>query len=693
MAIIEVENVNKRFRSARGVRALLGRGGLPDLVRGRRAEEVTALEGITFSVDPGESVGLIGANGSGKSTLLKIIAGVTVPTEGSVRVYGRVASLLELGAGFHPLLSGRENVYLNAGIYGMRRAQVDAIFDCIAEFSGIGKFIDFPVATYSSGMYVRLGFAVAAHVNPDIFLIDEVLAVGDEEFQRKCRRRIGELIEQGKTMLFVSHDLAIINVLCRRVILLNRGRLIARDTPAKAIDFYLRQIGAPKGIHTLKQGPAEVVLCNGRISLYYRQEEITSPLGFRTQVSRLGGWRGSQDAEWTLTEVSETRCVARGYDAKLGLTHVWELGFDGGDFVWSVAYECAQPLDVEMLEATLFFGMAYTGWMYGEASGGFHDIVPDDTTWAPMMAAEILPEAAGILAADEQRQPSVSMTFENTGPLALGNWQNTDYLSKSRVFRLEERLGKGEALPSGTRKSFCFRFNLGSGRKEIERRSREQGLRRTVVSGRLQARFKRGQFEILYDDRLITTGVHGYASLLIQGLWNDSSNLRWERLERDGEALRAIGASRRFPFRMHWSIFPKSPGAIAWTIDLEALEDLDVQEYQASVLLVEEYARWTTATESGEFPPIRADDDDWVHLNRDYAVGSSVRAEGPGLPAVTLRNDEVDIPLRMTALNTGFHQRARVLQALRAADHGLIHFPRGTHQIFAGEIVVVPAGE
>jgi len=211
MAIIEVQNVSKVFPARRGARDLRGRGGIGDWIRGRKTETFEALKDITLSVDEGESLGIIGRNGSGKSTLLALIAGVSLPTYGTVTVRGRVASLLELGAGFHPILTGRENVYLNAGLLGMRHAQVDEVFDEIVAFSGIGDFIDQPVETYSSGRYVRIGFAVAVHVNPDVFLVDEVLSVGDEEFQRKCRRKIGELREQRKTIVFVSHDLGIVN--------------------------------------------------------------------------------------------------------------------------------------------------------------------------------------------------------------------------------------------------------------------------------------------------------------------------------------------------------------------------------------------------------------------------------------------------------------------------------------------------
>jgi ABC-2 type transport system ATP-binding protein len=195
------------------------------------SEDFWALRDVSVEVGHGETVGLIGANGSGKSTLLKVLAGILQPTMGSVTVNGRVASLLELGAGFNGELSGRDNVYLNASLLGLRRREVDALFDDIVAFSELEEFIDNAVKHYSSGMYVRLGFAVAVHIDPDILLVDEVLAVGDEAFQAKCLAKIAEFQEQGRTILFVSHALGLVEEICSRAIVLNHGR-VAFDGPA-----------------------------------------------------------------------------------------------------------------------------------------------------------------------------------------------------------------------------------------------------------------------------------------------------------------------------------------------------------------------------------------------------------------------------------------------------------------------------
>ena len=189
-------------------------------------EDFVAIDDVTLSIQAGTTVGLMGANGSGKSTLLKLIGGIVSPSSGQIETRGRMAALLELGAGFHPDLSGRENVYLNASILGLTRQQIDEQFDAIVAFSGIGDFIDTAVKFYSSGMYVRLAFAVAVHTDPDILLVDEVLAVGDEAFQRKCMERIAQFREEGRTIILVSHSAQQVAELCDRGIVLSDGRVV-----------------------------------------------------------------------------------------------------------------------------------------------------------------------------------------------------------------------------------------------------------------------------------------------------------------------------------------------------------------------------------------------------------------------------------------------------------------------------------
>lgn len=232
-AVVRVENVSKRFviRKEKSLKERLLNFGRSNLHK----EDFWALRDVSAEIAAGSTVGLVGPNGSGKSTLLKTVGGIIQPTSGAVHLRGRLAALLELGAGFHPDLTGRENVYLNAAILGLSRSQTDRYFDAIVDFSGIEPFIDTQVKFYSSGMYVRLAFAVAVHVDPDILLVDEVLAVGDEPFQRKCMDRIRTFQSEGRTIVLVTHALDQVAELCDRALVLEHGRVVADGAPVDAL--------------------------------------------------------------------------------------------------------------------------------------------------------------------------------------------------------------------------------------------------------------------------------------------------------------------------------------------------------------------------------------------------------------------------------------------------------------------------
>ena len=234
--------------------------------RRRSRKLIWALNDVSFDIHKGETVGIIGPNGSGKSSTLGLITGTTAPTKGTVKTYGRVASLLELGAGFHSELTGRENIFLYGAILGIPRKIIKQRFDAIVEFSGIKEFLDMPVKFYSSGMYVRLGFAVAVEIDPDILLIDEVLAVGDIAFQVKCLARIRDFQRRGKTLVIVSHALQTVEEFCNRVFLIHKGQLVAQGDPAEVIFTYLRSyMGEGGNIRTVEYGSKDAEITNVRL--------------------------------------------------------------------------------------------------------------------------------------------------------------------------------------------------------------------------------------------------------------------------------------------------------------------------------------------------------------------------------------------------------------------------------------------
>ncbi len=257
--IIRVINVGKQYRigARREVQTNLRealtaslRAPLKSLRNGQKpTETIWALKNINFEVKPGEVLGVVGRNGAGKSTLLKILSRITEPTTGSAQLYGRTGSLLEVGTGFHPELTGRENVFLNGAILGMKRAEIVRKFDEIVAFAEIEKFVDTPVKYYSSGMYMRLGFAVAAHLEPEILIVDEVLAVGDATFQKKCLGKMGNVAKEGRTVLFVSHNLAAVQSLCTTGLVLNHGMVDFLGSVGEAIHHYSNSLRNPAPEH------------------------------------------------------------------------------------------------------------------------------------------------------------------------------------------------------------------------------------------------------------------------------------------------------------------------------------------------------------------------------------------------------------------------------------------------------------
>jgi len=304
---IELSNVSKIYRRYGGRQfstlksALLQRSLLRDL---QPSETFPALTGVTFNVPKGSTYGVIGRNGSGKSTALKLVAGITKPTSGTVRVEGRISALIELGAGFHPEISGRENVFINGIMLGLTKREIQERFDEIVDFAELREFIDAPVKTYSSGMYMRLGFAVAIHVNPDVLLVDEVLAVGDEGFTHKCLDKFAEFRRRGKTILLVTHSLNLVERFCDEALWLDAGRALSHGDPKRVVGAYLTRVEEGE-TQLLAQTTAKAVEDAGRDEQQGRdgqegEQRPADPTSDMNQATE-GRW-GSREVE--ITEVA-----------------------------------------------------------------------------------------------------------------------------------------------------------------------------------------------------------------------------------------------------------------------------------------------------------------------------------------------------------------------------------------------------
>src|SRR5437660_4115101 len=268
----------------------------------RRSGKMWALRNVSFQVNEGEALGIVGHNGAGKTTILKILSGITTPTAGEITIRGRLAALVEVSSGFHPELTGVENIYLHGAMLGMKRSEIRRKLDSIIEFSGVGRYIDVPVKRYSSGMYVRLGFSIAAHLDPDILLLDEVLAVGDAAFQAKCLDRIAELRKSGRTIVFISHDLAAVYRLCDRALLLDHGKVVMEGPPREVIDEYQQMTFGDSAEAASNPSDAPAVAECMTVSFSSPDSEVGPRTGY-PMVARMG-YRASQSIPDAVIRIS-----------------------------------------------------------------------------------------------------------------------------------------------------------------------------------------------------------------------------------------------------------------------------------------------------------------------------------------------------------------------------------------------------
>jgi len=333
-------------------------------------EEVWALEDISLKMNKGEVLGIIGQNGAGKTTLLKLIAGMLMPDKGEINVQGRVSMLMELGAGFNPEFTGRENIVLNARIYGLEEEELNRQMEKIIEFAGLGSFIDAPIRYYSQGMYMRLAFALAIHVGPDILLIDDILAVGDEEAQQKCINKIFELKESGKTIILVSHDLNMICRLCDKVILLQKSRIIKEGLPQQVIQHYLETIGDKPGIAVLEKDDLRVAFNNGRLNFSYHNNLLTKGMGASVSflLPEVNLWTSSSNLFWQVKNLGVNGIIAEGRSHEQAVSLVWKIQILQGQLQLAVE---VKDKAIKEPHLNLFFASDYKEWVSLERKGEF----------------------------------------------------------------------------------------------------------------------------------------------------------------------------------------------------------------------------------------------------------------------------------------------------------------------------------
>ena len=423
-----------------------------------------AIQDLSFEISQGEAVGFIGNNGAGKSTLLKLMAGIQIPDKGSVTIHGSVAALLELGAGFHFELTGRENIRLNGPLMGLSSSQVEEKTEEIIRFSELDDFIDSPLKTYSSGMVLRLGFSIAAHLPADILLIDEVLSVGDESFQRKCYRKIRQFRDEGKTLVLCSHSMNSISQICSRVNLVQKGKIINSGSPGKVISFYMKTTGERQGLTVLQAGESSTIFNNGRISMFHKGEEITTNIGIYSELWVENLTRRSYHADWKIEKTTDSSCEVHGRYHSTPAKWIWKLNLSEGVLSLEFILETTKTLTFQGAILDGIFHNDYDSWWTDNETGRLPPIHLFGNDWSQLAALKLEGDRIGLASSGNREKPVVELDFSGMGSEVseekIVRVFNTQYEMFGRVLRFQNSNLSNQSKPLEPGNRIFFRGNV-----------------------------------------------------------------------------------------------------------------------------------------------------------------------------------------------------------------------------------------
>ncbi|MBP7088422.1 MAG: ABC transporter ATP-binding protein [Candidatus Omnitrophica bacterium] len=645
-------------------------------------ENVWALKEVNFSIDKGETIGVIGENGSGKSTLLKLIAGMLKPDRGEMQVKGRVSGLLELGAGFEVEMTGKDNIYALAALYGLNKKQIEDKFKAIADFAGIGRFINAPVKNYSSGMFVRLAFALAIHVDPEILLIDDALAVGDEFFQRKCIKKIFELKEEGKTIIFVTHDMNMLQRLCKRVIFLKEGRIVRDGPTQETIPLYTQMVGIRAGVGILETKPLSAIFNNGRLFINWQDKLLTSGSGLYTTFRINDKWYSSPQADWEV-EREQNKIVAKGRLYQLDLTQIWKLEvIDNNSLKIDIEIKAQQPFQMQEACTNVMLSNEYNQWFTSLDKDTFPSISEKDKQWHPLLSGNATLRCLGVESNNNPTKGNVSLVFEQAGDkkYAYSQIWNTDYSANCRVLQFREvGLQNYEGDKSNSVSYFSGKIILNIPKlKDYLEKIKDESI---LSKGDLKIQLMEGQGVISWKGKNLTKASNLSTSLYTQGRWYSSETASWEFNKEEKDRIIAKGTWRNLPLTQIWEIKLNSDSSFTFKVDLEVQKELDILEQYVRIECSESYQYYRSDCGQGEFP------DNFS----EYYIDVVQRCISKGIVAIesedkqnpTLAvNFSKDLGNFAKIFNSDISRRARLLSIERVEAEGKRKFSAGSYKCF-----------
>lgn len=645
-------------------------------------ENFWALKGVSFDIEKGEIVGIIGENGAGKSTILKLIAGMFKPDRGEVIVSQRASGLLELGAGFQTELTGKENVYLIGSLFGLSKEQINLRYEEVVSFADLGKFINAPVQCYSQGMFVRLAFATSIYIDPEIFLIDDTLTVGDEYFQRKCIKKIFELKDSGKTIILVTHDMHMLNRLCKRVIFIKEGRIIRDDIVDKVIPLYSQMIGEKRGVAVLEDYPLSLIFNNGKLLINWQNKLLTPHSGIYTCFRAFLKGYNSFQAEWDVTKEDNNRILAKGRFHHFDMVETWRIELTSGYVIkLDIEINSNNLYEIQETLVNIMLTNEYTHWFTTLERSEFPHIDYKDKQWHGLLDMNILRNCIGVEVNKIQSERVPSLAFEQFNPNLQIYPQilNTDYLTNSRV--LQYRMTALGSYNSDVTNRVVFSGKVSLDISDVDvflAKSQENSI---LFSKGIKLVFNNGQLILSYNDKVLTKGSHIFTAISTNERNYFSNFANWEVKKEEGNKLICKGFWSNLPIIQIWEITMVSESCLLWKIDMEINKEIVITEQHVQFRCSQDYECWFSDYESGNFPPNFLETEIDVLQRCIFSDTVSFFNKDNQIPQLSLRfyrtlNNFAKI------FNSDFYNRLRILRIDRVESEHDMKFIPGRYKCF-----------
>jgi ABC-type polysaccharide/polyol phosphate transport system ATPase subunit len=652
-------------------------------------ENFWALRGVSFDLGERETLGIVGANGAGKSTILKLIMGMLKPDRGEVNISGRVSGLLELGAGFQPELSGMENIHLNARLFGLGQKEIEEKLKDIIDFAEIGRFINAPVKCYSQGMFVRLAFAVAIHVNPDILLIDDILAVGDEHYQRKCISRIFELKEKGKTIIFVSHDLNMLNRLCKRMLFIKDGRIVKDDAAEKIISLYTQTIGIKEGVGMLEKEPLNIVFNNGSLLINWQDKLLTPNSGIYASFFLFNKSYNSLSAEWTVNKENESTLTAIGKFYKLGISQIWRVEIAGNhEIKLNIELNFTERPEIKEGYLNIMLTDEYVRWFTAIEEGEFPNIRCQDRNWKALLENDISRKCIGIKGIDAPGAniPPLIAEQNNYSLATRTQIYNADYITNCRVLQYKiADLHKNLPKERDCLSFFSGRILLNVSDADNYLRGKEDEF--ILSDGKLRLTFENGRAVLCYNGINLTKANHLATAICIKGQWHFSNSAHWEVKKENKKKLVARGNWLGLPIEEIWEIEITGNSSFIWKVNLAIKEEAEIEEQYLCLMCSEDYTYWFSDYGRGLFPEyfLESNMDMLQRCIPEGIVG--IQSQSNPMPSISVRFSE-NLNNFAKIVNSDFHNRARILRVQRVESEKDVKFLPGEYACLDAEVIL-----